>query len=181
MTGQRKVEENQIPVLDEGWWDSVLAEEGRHAAPQIVRPSIKQEPRAEESAKLPADWGQVQDLYSRDQIVNLRVTGHNRGGLLVEGDGLYGFVPFSHLIDLAGRTELPDRDASLEAYLGRSLNLKVIECVPEDGRVVFSERAALAEPGQRAIERPGAETHTGHGLDICHHAVAVFRPVGQAG
>jgi small subunit ribosomal protein S1 len=27
---------------------------------------------------------------------------------------------------------------------------KVIECVPEDGRVVFSERAALAEPGKRA-------------------------------
>jgi small subunit ribosomal protein S1 len=30
------------------------------------------------------------------------------------------------------------------------LNVKVIECVPEDGRVVFSERAALAEPGKRS-------------------------------
>ncbi len=27
----------------------------------------------------------------------------------------------------------------------------MIECVPEDGRIVFSERAALAEPGQRAV------------------------------
>jgi small subunit ribosomal protein S1 len=63
---------------------------------------------------------------------------------------MYGFVPFSHLIDLAGKNELVDRDRSLEGYTGRSLNLKVIECVPEDGRIVFSERAALAEPGQRA-------------------------------
>jgi small subunit ribosomal protein S1 len=63
---------------------------------------------------------------------------------------MYGFVPFSHLIDLAGKTDLVDRDSSLERYLGKSLKLKVIECVPEDGRIVFSERAALAEPGQRA-------------------------------
>ena len=40
--------------------------------------------------------------------------------------------------------------SSLEAYVGKMLNVKVIECVPEDGRVVFSERAALAEPGKRA-------------------------------
>ena len=150
MVSQRKVQENPIPVTDEGWWDSVLAEEGRHVSPQLVRSTPRQEPKAEEAAKPIADWGQVKDLYSRDQIVNLRVTGHNRGGLLVEGDGLFGFVPFSHLIELAGKTELPDRDASLESYMGRTLNLKVIECVPEDGRVVFSERAALAEPGQRA-------------------------------
>jgi small subunit ribosomal protein S1 len=34
--------------------------------------------------------------------------------------------------------------------MGKSLHVKVIECVPEDGRVVFSERAALAEPGKRS-------------------------------
>jgi small subunit ribosomal protein S1 len=34
--------------------------------------------------------------------------------------------------------------------MGRTLSVKVIECVPEDGRIVFSERAALAEPGKRS-------------------------------
>ncbi|MGE5249896.1 MAG: 30S ribosomal protein S1 [Bacteroidota bacterium] len=151
MAGQRsKPHENPMPVTDEGWWASVLAEEGRHMPPVTARP-VRPEPKPEEPAKQAADWTQVKDLYSRDQIVCLRVTGHNRGGLLVEGDGMYGFVPFSHLIDLAGRTELVDRESSLGTYMGRSLNLKVIECVPEDGRIVFSERAALAEPGQRAM------------------------------
>jgi len=154
MAGQRKFQEQQVSTPDEGWWDSLLAEEERYAPPPPVRAAAvkPQEPKVEEPAAKPsADWVQVKDLYSKDQIVSLRVTGHNRGGLLVEGEGLYGFVPFSHLIDLAGKTEIADRDSQLEAYVGRTLNLKVIECVPEDGRVVFSERAALAEPGQRAV------------------------------
>jgi small subunit ribosomal protein S1 len=79
----------------------------------------------------------------------MKVTGHNRGGLLVEAEAVSGFVPFSHLIELAGKDD-DDRDLSLESYVGKTLNLKVIECVPEDGRVVFSERAALSEPGKRS-------------------------------
>jgi small subunit ribosomal protein S1 len=37
----------------------------------------------------------------------------------------------------------------MSGYVGRTLQLKVIECVPEDGRIVFSERAARAQPGKR--------------------------------
>lgn len=157
MTGQKRNQENPMPAIDEGWWSSVLAEESRSAAHEPVH-SVGVS-RAEEneiaktavSEKKPAtNWIQVKDLYLRDQIIDLSVTGHNRGGLLVEGDGLYGFVPFSHLIDLAGRAENVDRDHDLESYVGRSLRLKVIECVPEDGRVVFSERAAQSESGKRA-------------------------------
>jgi len=33
--------------------------------------------------------------------------------------------------------------------MGRELKVKVIECVPEDERIIFSERAALSEPGKR--------------------------------
>ena len=108
----------------------------------------KEESIAEAVAVEP-DWNAVKELYSHDRIVEIKVTGHNRGGLLVENDGLSGFIPFSHLIDLAGKEPETDRDASLEKYVGKTLNVKVIECVPEDGRVVFSERAALAEPGER--------------------------------
>ena len=156
MTGQKRKYENPIPEVDEGWWASVLAEENRASGPAPVR-SVGNRPEAGEEAKqsssekkVTANWTQVKDLYMRDQIIDLTVTGHNRGGLLVEGDGLYGFVPFSHLVDLAGKIEISERDHDLETYVGRSLKLKVIECVPEDGRVVFSERAAQSEPGKRA-------------------------------
>ncbi|MBK9208058.1 MAG: hypothetical protein IPL71_07050 [Anaerolineales bacterium] len=145
-----------MPQIDEGWWSSVLAEESRSSANPIVRSAgsrleFRDESKSNSTEKKPAaNWTQVKDLYMRDQIIDLAVTGHNRGGLLVEGEGLYGFVPFSHLIDLAGKVEIGERDHDLESYVGRSLRLKVIECVPEDGRVVFSERAAQSEPGKRA-------------------------------
>ncbi len=149
--------ENAMPVVDEGWWESVLAEERQHAS---LRPSQSlAKPKTPSSSKAEAestpkisqiDWKTLKDLYANDQIITMTVTGHNRGGLLVENEGLSGFIPFSHLIELAGKEHEADRDVSLESYLGKMLNVKVIECVPEDGRVVFSERAALAESGKRS-------------------------------
>ena len=143
-----------MPTVDEGWWESVLAEEARHPTHAPVRSAAKtdsrHEGRSEEPPKISPNWVQVKDLYQRDQIVDLKVTGCNRGGLLVEGENLYGFVPFSHLVDMAGQVDLSEREKYLETYVGRALRLKVIECVPEDGRIVFSERAAQAEPGKRS-------------------------------
>jgi len=150
--------ENAMPATDEGWWESVLAEERRHAPPRphqygVAKPTPFAQTKTETVQAvepIDADWDEVKHLCTNDRIIDMKVMGHNRGGLLVEGEGLSGFVPFSHLIELAGKGQEADRDASLEAYVGKTLNVKVIECVPEDGRVVFSERAALAKPGKRA-------------------------------
>jgi small subunit ribosomal protein S1 len=164
MIDQKRKQENPMPVVDEGWWSSVLAEESRFSGhppaylagnrSEVHNDAKLAHSKAEGDAvvdkKVNTNWEEIKDLYLRDQIIDLSVTGHNRGGLLVEGDGIYGFVPFSHLVDLMGKVEIADRDHDLESYVGRSLHLKVIECVPEDGRVVFSERAAQSEPGKRA-------------------------------
>jgi small subunit ribosomal protein S1 len=149
--------ENPMPTTDEGWWESVLAEERLHAPSRPIQTAAKPRSAAQEKVEpvkaeepVQTDWDEIKELYSSDRIVSMKVTGHNRGGLLVEAERLSGFVPFSHLIELAGKDD-EDRDVSLESYNGRTLNLKVIECVPEDGRVVFSERAALSEPGKRSL------------------------------
>lgn len=156
-TPKRKYE-NPMPVTDEGWWESVLAEERQYVPARQPQPTLQ--PKAVPHATVqsaPAtgkssetDWKVVKELYAKDRIVELKVTGHNRGGLLVEKDSLCGFIPFSHVIELAGREHESDRDLSLETYVGKTMKVKVIECVPEEGRVVFSERAALAEPGKRS-------------------------------
>jgi small subunit ribosomal protein S1 len=129
------------------------ASKGRSACTErsrsVEKPFRRVEKRPELQNKPSANWVHIQELFHGDEIISLNVTGFNRGGLLVEGDGLYGFVPFSHLVELAG-SEPEEREQALTNYVGRSLRLKVIECVPEDGRVVFSERAAQAEPGRRA-------------------------------
>ncbi len=148
MSNRSHDDESPTPLLDEGWWESVLAEEGRLASRPLrhLGPGQARAPRPQEAGP---DWAQIQELYRRDQIVRLRVTGCNRGGLLVESNGLRGFVPFSHLVEMAALSDEACRQKALQAYMGRVLELKVIECAPENGRIVFSERAALAGAGKR--------------------------------
>lgn len=149
----RKKYRNEMPVVDDGWWESVLADEQKYTPPHpkpVLQVSVGPETEALPEAKANlVDWDSVKQFYKNDRIIEMKVTGHNRGGLLVEGDGLAGFVPLSHLIEMAGREKEDDRDHSLDEYMGRALKVKVIECVPEDERIIFSERAALSEPGKR--------------------------------
>ena len=150
----RKKYRTEMPSVDDGWWESVLADEQKFATLH-PKPALQMAVEREKSADTPeakmdvVDWDSVKQFYRNDRIIEMKVTGHNRGGLLVEGDGLAGFVPLSHLIDMAGRENNDGRVQSLEEYVGRELKVKVIECVPEDERIIFSERAALSEPGKR--------------------------------
>lgn len=133
-------QQNLMPMIDEGWWESVLAEEEIHTAPKQAR-------MKNATKKNSLNWKRAKELYQQDKIVQLNVTGHNRGGLLVESADLYGFVPFSHLIEFCQNENV---EINCEAYLGKTLNLKIIECAPQNDRVVFSERAAQSESGKRA-------------------------------
>jgi small subunit ribosomal protein S1 len=145
---------------DEGWWNSVLADEerfGSHHRPRPVQTPPPMPPQAKtvfppEPAPAPpaeVDWAYAESVYKQDQVVSLTVTGHNRGGLLVQGENLQGFVPYSHLVDMTCQSDV-ERESFLAEFIGKELSLKVIECVPEESRVVFSERAARAGAGRRA-------------------------------
>jgi small subunit ribosomal protein S1 len=149
------------PPMDESWWEAVLAEEVAQSAPAMprtARPAAhaanthvsnsEELPEGEpEAATL--DWQKATELYEQDQVVRMRVTGCNRGGLLVNGNQLQGFVPISHLIEAPCPTV--DVEQWLSNYVEQSLDLKVIECDRERGRVVFSERAAQSSPGSRNL------------------------------
>lgn len=149
--------QSAMPIIDEGWWESLLAEERqyRHSRPSqgLAKPKAVPQSKSEAVpviASAPTDWDALRDLFSNDRIITMNVIGHNRGGLLIENGKLSGFIPFSHLVELPSQEHEAGRDASLEAYVGKMINVKVIEYVPDEERVVFSERAALAEPGKRA-------------------------------
>lgn len=138
-------------VLGEGWWASVLEEDFfEDAAAQKQESS---EPNTGESDGTlnggnNIDWDHVLELFDREIVVNGTVVDFNKGGLLICAERLEGFVPVSHLDDVLTLDE-EDRVGKLEQYVGRRLCLKVIECDQRRGRIVLSERAAQAEPGQR--------------------------------
>jgi len=140
------LEEHEMSSQDDGWWASVLQEEEVRAAVPVTKSQ-----KVEAASKASPDWEQAMSIYRQDEIISLEVIGHNRGGLLVEGDRLNGFVPCSHLLDLPVQPEEEFREDCLTAYVGRTLRLKIIECVPDEGRMIFSERAARAEAGKRPV------------------------------
>jgi small subunit ribosomal protein S1 len=132
--------------VDESWWAAILAEEEK------TSPLVGTPPQTEKPHQAKVDWGQARKIYDSDETVMLEVVDYNRGGLLVESDELQGFVPISHLVNIEcdpGDQTDEEREQILSSYLATTLNLKVIECDPERGRVVLSERAALFEPGRR--------------------------------
>lgn len=146
-------EQNLPPAMDEGWWQAVLAEDEALAAAPAAKPSFQG--AGEKRAPLPVlepeidplDWDEAMQIFNQDHVVDLVVTGCNRGGLLVHGDGLQGFVPISHLVEVPCSGKDPEQ--WLEKYIDRTISLKIIECDQERGRIVFSERAAQASPGSR--------------------------------
>ena len=88
-------------------------------------------------------WHELQRRFDENEVFDARVTGSNKGGLLVNVEGVNAFVPLSQIVEITG-----DRDqaiAQLAEYEGRSLRFKVIEINRRRNRVILSERAAVQE------------------------------------
>ena len=88
-------------------------------------------------------WHELQRRFDENDVFDGRVTGSNKGGLLVNVEGVNAFVPLSQIVEITG-----DRDqaiAQLAEYEGRTLRFKVIEINRRRNRVILSERAAIQE------------------------------------
>src|SRR4030042_6958060 len=149
---------SKAPEIDESWWTALLADEEKYKysgtkelsqVDELYEQVSHSTRRGLKTSEI--DWQIVHNLFSSDQVITLEITGFNRGGLLVAGSGVHGFVPISHLLEINCLTDENEKDSILSSYIGRTVSFKVIECDPERGRVVFSERAALAESGKRNL------------------------------
>ena len=140
---------------DEGWWAAVLADEPLVDIETSPTPEFqaREEPLGKshpsKTASSSVNWDKVRKIFINDEIIKMNVVGHNRGGVLVAAEDIHGFVPASHLIDIPSDISDDDREQYLTSYLDRKISLKVIECDSTKERIVFSERAAQAEEGQR--------------------------------
>lgn len=87
------------------------------------------------------DWERARELLKTDDVVEVTVKDHNRGGILVNWNRLEGFIPSSHLVTV-GTTGGRE---SWDELRGRVLAVKVIEVDQARRRLIFSEREAQRE------------------------------------
>src|SRR5690349_15264012 len=105
-------------------------------------------------------WRVLQQRFEDGESFEAEVSGYNKGGLLVNVEGVAAFVPLSQLVNL--RPERNDTaGAGLQAAVGKSLRLKVIELNRRRNRVILSERGALQEWRSQQKERLLSELEEG--------------------
>src|SRR5438270_4937809 len=119
------------------------------------------------------DWEAAKSLLTTEDVVEVRVTGHNRGGVLVRWHRLEGFIPTSHLVTVG--TGGNDRRDSLNTLNERVLGVKVIEVDQERRRLIFSEREAQKEWRQQQKARLLSELMEG---DVVTGTVTGLRDFG---
>jgi small subunit ribosomal protein S1 len=88
------------------------------------------------------DWEKARQLLTSEEVVQVTVTGHNRGGILVRWNRLEGFIPSSHLVSVNLSNERRDVWGDVQ---GKGLGEKVIEVDQDRRRLIFSEREAQKE------------------------------------
>ena len=126
-------------------------------------------------------WHELQRRFDENEVFDARVTGSNKGGLLVNVEGVNAFVPLSQIVEITGDRE--QAIAQLSEYEGRSLRFKVIEINRRRNRVILSERAAVqewrAEQKDRLLEElQEGEIRTGRITSI--RSFGIFVDLGGA-
>ncbi len=98
------------------------------------------------------DWQRAISSQRREEVLDLEVTGSNRGGVKVGFGELEGFVPNSHLPTIRRIQDQDLQESRKRALVGTSVCVKVIEVVPERQRLIMSARAANQAQRQRLLE-----------------------------
>ncbi|PSN19497.1 30S ribosomal protein S1 [filamentous cyanobacterium CCP5] len=88
-------------------------------------------------------WETLKALEAESGVVEAKVTGTNKGGVIVDVEGLRGFVPRSHLSRKA---------EDLEEFVGQTLTMGLLEVSPATNKLVLSERIAARSQAMGQLE-----------------------------
>ncbi|MDB9312429.1 S1 RNA-binding domain-containing protein [Spirulina sp. CS-785/01] len=89
-------------------------------------------------------WDEMAEMKSDGQVVEMRVTGVNRGGVIGQVKGLRAFIPRSHLT----------QKENLDSLVGQLLLVTCLEVDPDRRKLVLSQREAARSQAIQDIE-PG--------------------------
>jgi small subunit ribosomal protein S1 len=97
-----------------------------------------------DKARQERSWRNLQTAFEKGDVIAARVVNYNKGGLLVNLDGVRGFVPASQV---SGISRGPDtqKQSDMAKMVNTDLSLKVIEINRNRNRLILSERQAVQE------------------------------------
>ncbi|HUC95440.1 MAG TPA: S1 RNA-binding domain-containing protein [Candidatus Saccharimonadia bacterium] len=94
-------------------------------------------------------WDELQRIYDNSEIVQIMPYDANRGGLLVELEGVRGFLPVSQLAPgHYPRVLGADKDEILQKLSqlnDKPISVKIIDISRKDNKLIFSEKEAVKD------------------------------------
>ena len=113
-----------------------------------------------DKARQEKSWRRLQTLYEAADMIEAEVSNYNKGGLLVNLDGVRGFVPASQVTEIRGGDDA-SKQADMARLVGQKLPLKIIEINRHRNRLILSERQAVQERRDAMKEQLIKEIHEG--------------------
>ncbi|MDO8574086.1 MAG: S1 RNA-binding domain-containing protein [bacterium] len=102
-------------------------------------------------------WQQVKELQESGEIIKVKVTGANNGGLTVNLQNLKAFLPISQLSnEHQPQSAEGNRDKildELKKFINQELNVKIIDANPRSNKLIVSERENATSNVKELLEK----------------------------
>jgi len=102
-------------------------------------------------------WDSLKRLLETQETIKARVTAANRGGLMIELNGIAGFLPVSQLnYEHYPRVEDGDKNKILQElnkFVNRDLEVRVLDIDPSQQKLIASEKAVGEEKIKEALSQ----------------------------
>jgi small subunit ribosomal protein S1 len=94
-------------------------------------------------------WDEVQRMVDEGETIEVTAYDANRGGLLIELEGVRGFLPVSQLsAEHYPRVGSSDKDEILQrlnGLVGKSIKVRILDADRKANKLIFSEKEAIKE------------------------------------
>ena len=95
-------------------------------------------------AKQALTWSEAEKAIKAKTVLSLEIKDANKGGLILEWQGIQGFLPASQLkAEHYPRVLDSDKDKilkELKKLVGEKINVMIISTLPKEGKLIFSEK-----------------------------------------
>ena len=126
-------------------------EEGQTITASVVDPEIDEGHALLSMRRAAKDrgWDELQRVFDEQEIIEIIAYDANRGGLLVEMEGIRGFLPVSQLAaEHYPRVTGADKDEILQklnALINQPIKVRILDVSRKDNKLIFSEKEAVKD------------------------------------
>jgi len=106
-------------------------------------------------ASMERAWNDLQEKMGNKEVISVKILHANKGGLIIELNGIMGFLPVSQLAP-AHYPKIEDSDKNkilsrLNDFIGKSLPVRVIDANVSADKLIVSEKAIQDEERQALL------------------------------